>query len=245
MVKRFFTLLTIAVSVSSCTGFKALYAPANKLTSPRASINNTTVTKSTTQTKIVEDEPVTISYIPPAPRNHVSVASKFSNLFTAEKKGTEANAVTEKKKTFTYLQYKYSTLLNAEPYDCIDDKLLEGVDEWYGTRYRMGGQSKSGIDCSAFTRAVYLSTYGVVLPRTAREQYKTSKIISSTLLQEGDLVFFNTRGGVSHVGIYLQNNKFAHASSSHGVMVSDMLDSYYLQRFIGAGRIEKPPVATR
>ncbi|MCR6719723.1 MAG: NlpC/P60 family protein [Chitinophagaceae bacterium] len=122
----------------------------------------------------------------------------------------------------------------------MNNTLLEHVDEWYGTPYRLGGSTKKGIDCSAFVQAVYTSAYATTVPRTAREQYKFSRIISATELQEGDLVFFNTRGGVSHVGIYLQNNKFIHASSSQGVTVSDLFDPYYLKRYIGAGRITKP-----
>lgn len=138
------------------------------------------------------------------------------------------------------LQLKYAVLLNTEVESLMDARLLESVDDWYGTRYRMGGTTKKGVDCSAFVQAVYLSAFAVSLPRTAREQYKSSRIISATELREGDLVFFNTRGGVSHVGIYMQNNKFVHASTSYGVTVSDMFDPYYLKRFIGAGRIEKP-----
>jgi lipoprotein Spr len=118
--------------------------------------------------------------------------------------------------------------------------LLEGVDEWYGTRYRLGGTTKKGIDCSAFVSAVYAGVFGITLPRTARDQYKFSKKISRTELKEGDLLFFNTRGGISHVGIYLQNNKFIHASVSRGVTVDDLYDSYYLRRFVAAGRVEKP-----
>lgn len=139
----------------------------------------------------------------------------------------------------TAIQLKYAVLMNTEVEALRDMHLLEHVDEWYGTRYRMGGNNKSGIDCSAFTKAVYLSAFGVTLPRTAREQYRASRIISSTELKEGDLVFFNTRGGVSHVGIYLGNNKFIHASTSQGVTVSDMFDPYYLKRFLGSGRIER------
>ncbi|RYY63015.1 MAG: hypothetical protein EOO05_00595 [Chitinophagaceae bacterium] len=138
------------------------------------------------------------------------------------------------------LQFKYAVLLNTEVEDLDDTRLLESVDEWYGTRYRMGGTGKTGIDCSAFVQAVCLSTYALALPRTAREQYRNCEKISSTELKEGDLVFFNTTGGVSHVGIYLRNNKFAHASSSQGVTVSDLFDPYYLKRFIGAGRVTKP-----
>ncbi|OJW00496.1 MAG: hypothetical protein BGO52_04855 [Sphingobacteriales bacterium 44-61] len=137
------------------------------------------------------------------------------------------------------IQLKYAVLLDTEVETLENDPLLSHVDEWYGTRYRLGGTTKKGIDCSAFVQAVYLSAFALSLPRTAREQYKASRIISSTELKEGDLVFFNTRGGVSHVGIYLQNNKFIHASTSQGVTVSDMFDSYYMRRFIGAGRIEK------
>jgi cell wall-associated NlpC family hydrolase len=121
-----------------------------------------------------------------------------------------------------------------------DNRLLEHVDEWYGTRYRYGGTTKSGIDCSAFVQAVYLSAFALSLPRTARDQYRNSRIISATEMKTGDLVFFNTTGGISHVGIYLQNNKFIHASTSQGVTISDMFDPYYLRRFVGIGRIEKP-----
>ena len=138
------------------------------------------------------------------------------------------------------LQFKYAVLLNTEVEQLEDTRLLEQVDEWYGTRYRMGGTSKTGIDCSAFVQTVCLSAFALALPRTAREQYRDCEKISATELKEGDLVFFNTTGGVSHVGIYLRNNKFAHASSSQGVTVSDLFDPYYLKRYIGAGRISKP-----
>jgi lipoprotein Spr len=84
----------------------------------------------------------------------------------------------------------------------------------------------------------FTALYGVALPRTAREQFKTSRRISRTELKEGDLVFFNTTGGVSHVGMYLQNNKFVHASSS-GVTISDLFEDYWMKRFIGVGRVEE------
>ena len=138
------------------------------------------------------------------------------------------------------IQLKYAILLNTEVELLQDNRLLEHVDEWYGTRYRYGGTTKSGIDCSAFVQAVYLSAFALSLPRTARDQYHNSRIISATEMKTGDLVFFNTTGGISHVGIYLQNNKFIHASTSQGVTISDMFDPYYLRRFVGIGRIEKP-----
>lgn len=138
------------------------------------------------------------------------------------------------------IQLKYAVLLNTEVEMLENNNLLAHIDEWYGTRYRYGGTTKAGIDCSAFVQAVYLSAFATSLPRTARDQYRQSRIISATEMKTGDLVFFNTTGGISHVGIYLMNNKFVHASASYGVTISDMFDPYYLKRFIGIGRVEKP-----
>lgn len=137
------------------------------------------------------------------------------------------------------LQLKYAQLLGTEAAQIENNDLLRSVDEWYGTRYRMGGANKSGIDCSAFVQAVYLTAFGMAVPRTAFEQFRVANRISATEMKEGDLVFFNTTGGVSHVGIYLRNNKFIHASVARGVTVSDLFDPYYLKRFLGIGRIEK------
>jgi lipoprotein Spr len=142
------------------------------------------------------------------------------------------------------LKTKYAGLLGKEPDQIENVDLLKSVDEWYGTKYKMGGAGKSGIDCSAFVQAVYLSAFGMAVPRTAFEQFKAAYHISATEMKEGDLVFFNTTGGVSHVGIYMGNNKFVHASVARGVTVSDLFDPYYLKRFLGIGRIEKP-IGTR
>jgi lipoprotein Spr len=122
--------------------------------------------------------------------------------------------------------------------------MFEFIDNWYGTKYQLGGTTKKGIDCSAFSQYLFDDVYGINLPRTAREQYKITNRISRTELKEGDLIFFNTRGGVSHVGVYLQNNKFVHASASEGVAISDIFDSYWVRRFIGVGRLKEESVVT-
>lgn len=137
----------------------------------------------------------------------------------------------------TDLQKKYATMLNVMPAS-ISESIVETMDDWYGTRYRYGGTTKSGIDCSAFTREMYRGAFGMELPRTAREQYGRMRKISTAEMREGDLVFFNTTGGVSHVGLYLGNNKFVHASTSRGVVISDLYETYYISRFIGAGRMD-------
>ena len=135
------------------------------------------------------------------------------------------------------LQFKYALILDTEVEMVKNLNLVSLVDEWMGTRYRLGGTTKTGIDCSAFMQVLFAGIYGIALPRTAREQYNNSQRISRTELKEGDLIFFNTTGGVSHVGMYLQNNKFVHASSS-GVTISDIFDEYWVRRFVGVGRVQ-------
>jgi len=118
-------------------------------------------------------------------------------------------------------------------------ELMEEVMEWLGTRYLFGGSSTSGIDCSAFVRHLFMKTSEVLIPRTARDQFTIGKTIKRNQLQFGDLVFFHTRRRVfvSHVGIYLGDNLFAHASSRYGVTISSLESTYYNKRFIGAKRL--------
>lgn len=135
------------------------------------------------------------------------------------------------------LQLKYAMLLNTEAGEIKNERLYRFIDDWYGTRYCMGGTTKTCIDCSSFVQTFFSAVYGITIPRTSKEQYSFASRISSKKLREGDLLFFNTRGGVSHVGIYLMNNRFVHASTSAGVIISDMDEAYYSKRFIGAGRV--------
>jgi lipoprotein Spr len=121
------------------------------------------------------------------------------------------------------------------------EKMLMEIINYLNVPYQYGGNSKSGIDCSAFTQNVYKSTLSVNLFRSAREQYKQGEVISDVDdLQFGDLVFFDTRSGVSpgHVGIYIGDDLFAHASSKKGVTISSLNHTYYKDRFMGSRRIE-------
>jgi hypothetical protein len=139
------------------------------------------------------------------------------------------------------LQFKYAILLDAEVEELHNPKLLQFMDQWYGTPYQYGGNGKEGIDCSAFACLLLAQVYEINgLPRISKDQYLQTRRIGRPELQEGDLVFFHTRGKkkqVTHVGIYLRNNKFVHASVS-GVMISDLSTGYYKQCYIGAGRVE-------
>ncbi len=134
------------------------------------------------------------------------------------------------------LQYKYAMMLNVDVESLKNVSLLDFIDNWFGTRYRYGGTTKRGIDCSALSGALLLAVYGFNLPRTAREQYDATEHISRDELKEGDLVFFNTHGGVSHVGVYIKNDYFVQAST-HGVKISSLDDHYYAKRFICGGRV--------
>src|SRR5690625_3320876 len=117
-----------------------------------------------------------------------------------------------------------------------NSKLIGFLEDWYGITYKCGGVSRTGIDCCACTCIMLVMVYVISLPRSVREQYRFGNRISKSDLMQGDLVFFNTTGGVSHVGVYLSNNKFVHASASSGVMISDLDDVYFSRRYLGAAR---------
>lgn len=135
------------------------------------------------------------------------------------------------------LQMKYNQLLDQEVETMLNEPLFRFIDDWWGTPYHMGGLTKNGVDCSGFVFTCFITVYKIELPRTAYEQRQTCEKISKADLQEGDLVFFNTRGGTSHVGIYLSNNKFVHASTSGGVMISDLNEEYWSKKYLASGRV--------
>jgi cell wall-associated NlpC family hydrolase len=118
----------------------------------------------------------------------------------------------------------------------IAQQLTRSALRFLGVPYVFGGTSSNGFDCSGYVQHVFASL-GISLPRTADAQYYAgSKIVGQ--MKAGDLVFFQTyEPGPSHVGIYLGNNEFVHASSSHGVMVSSLSDSYWAAHYIGAKRL--------
>jgi len=118
--------------------------------------------------------------------------------------------------------------------------LLREVAGWLGTPHRFGGVTRQGVDCSGFVMEVFRVVYQVSLPRTSADMARVGQKISRHQLREGDLVFFNTAGGrkVTHVGIYLSNNRFAHASSSLGVIISNLDERFYQRTFSHAGRVK-------
>jgi lipoprotein Spr len=139
-----------------------------------------------------------------------------------------------------YLQLKYAVMTDATVEKMTNIPLLETIDRWWGTKYCYGGSTESCIDCSAFTQIVMRDAYNTTLPRTSQEQFDNTQRIELSELQEGDLVFFHTTGrkkDITHVGVYLHNNKFVHAATSGGVMISDLNEKYWQPRYRGAGRV--------
>ena len=118
----------------------------------------------------------------------------------------------------------------------IARQLTSSALRFLGTPYVFGGTSTTGFDCSGYVQHVF-ALLGVSVPRTADAQYDAGHRVSGGM-KAGDLVFFHTYAeGVSHVGIYIGNGSFVHASSSHGVMVSKLSDSYWAARYLGAKRL--------
>ena len=116
-------------------------------------------------------------------------------------------------------------------------KLFQFVYDWIGTPYRFGGSSRKGIDCSAFTKELYSKVFNLTISRNSRDIFSMVNPIKKDDLKEGDLVFFKIHSrNISHVGIYLGNNKFAHAASG-GVKISSLDDDYYSHFFYRGGRL--------
>ena len=117
-------------------------------------------------------------------------------------------------------------------------KLYKFIYEWIGTPYRFGGNTKKGIDCSAFTKAIYDKVFNTTILRNSRDIFSMVNPLPKDELKEGDLVFFKIKSrSITHIGIYLGDSRFAHASSTRGVVISNLNEPYYSRYFYKGGRI--------
>ena len=136
------------------------------------------------------------------------------------------------------LKNKFSMLIGVEIESLKNIAFYELINGWLGTKYKYAGNTKKGVDCSGFTKNIYQEIFGINLARTSGLQFKNSQPIIGEL-KLGDLVFFKiNKSRISHVGIYLDNNKFIHSSVSKGVTISSLNDKYYKSKFYKAGRYE-------
>lgn len=234
-MKNQILLFSILIGVTSCTSL-------------RRGSSNSAAASSQKQSSVTQHSPAFIENISIKPANGQSSvkASKSAGKTTTSSypalsnESTGEGAVTGMEANAAVL-FKYAILLDVPVEEITDMKLIEFIDSWYGAPYRYGGNDRSGVDCSGFSKDFILSLFAITIPRVSSDQYKQSKRVRKDELQEGDLVFFYTRGrrnGVSHVGVYLRNNKFVHASTSNGVTINDLDDDYYARNYAGAGRVK-------
>lgn len=155
--------------------------------------------------------------------------------------------------TISPIQKKYGTILGITPKEVENVPLFKFIDDWMDTPYRMGGETKEGIDCSFFSQYLFHDVYGNLIERTAQKQYNaqdTDKFIGQEYLKQGDLLFFNEKGSeflpITHVGVYLGHDKFVHstarrstASGRNGVQISDFSKQHWQKMFVAAGRKPK------
>ncbi|MBM4175295.1 MAG: hypothetical protein FJ213_03855 [Ignavibacteria bacterium] len=127
------------------------------------------------------------------------------------------------------------------------ERTIMQIINFLGTPYKFGGNSRKGIDCSAFTQTIMAEAFNLEIPRSTLGQIKIGSEVRREELEFGDLIFFNTRRRQvpGHVGIYLWDQYFAHASTKHGVTISSMESGYYDRKFISARRIEEVFALTR
>jgi len=150
------------------------------------------------------------------------------------------------------LAFKYALKLDLPVEELANQQLLRFIDDWYGVKYRFGGESKTGIDCSAFTRKRLSEVFSISVRRVVPDQLKAGMEVQKSDLRMGDLIFFKTntghRKGLTHVGFYLGNGNFVHAATNRGVVFDNIEKVYYKKAFRTAVRphaVPSPPPSGR
>lgn len=146
----------------------------------------------------------------------------------------------KKKKSIVHTQElnQYYQAHNLKPDSANSPYLFYQVYDWVGTRYKYAGKTKKGIDCSGFVSEMYRNAYCINISGGSKDIWTTVTPVEKKELLEGDILFFKIKKGqISHVGVYLGNDKFAHASVHSGVIVSDLNEEYYKKYFYKGGRV--------
>lgn len=229
--KFIYIIALVSIIITSCK-------TVHKITDKDNSTNTISRKKATRKVVFMEGIEVTPGSV--VKSKHKPATTKYSSSGKAMNeppKNLPANSKIEIEKS-NAIQIKYAILLDTYIENITNLNLFNDIEEWWGTNYCLGGTTKNCIDCSAFTGTIVRDVYKINLPRTASEQHDATSRVKKDDLKEGDLVFFRTKKGyINHVGVYLANNKFVHASTSNGVMISDLDESYWRTKFVGGGRV--------
>lgn len=210
-------------------------------------LNKTTITKDDKKNhkkeekkKVLQKEVITEDELPLAHLDSSDIGCRITDENGEE--DIDDSPVKEESVDISYLISKYNVNSENPGNKSVEEKMLVEIIKYLGTPYRYGGNSENGIDCSAFTQSVFKRSLSISLNRSARDQYTQgfTEIDDREELKFGDLVFFNTRRRVrpGHVGVYIGDNLFVHASSSNGVIVSSLNHDYYSKRFMGGRRVD-------
>jgi cell wall-associated NlpC family hydrolase len=227
--KSYINLVLLMLVISSCSTVRKI------VNNDQSAKKQVTKVYSNEKREFINGIEVTLGTVTTTKHKTSSTATTAKKKATSNGSNPPSKAELEKAH---WLQIKYAIVMDMPAEELTNIPLLELMDKWWGTRYCIGGSTMNCIDCSAFTQVIMKEVFNTQLPRTAQEQFNIMQPIAIDELQEGDLVFFNTSGrGISHVGIYIHNNKFLHASTSQGVTITDLSDKYWNPKFRGGGRM--------
>lgn len=144
---------------------------------------------------------------------------------------SEKTTLSKSKKVKTPPSYK------PQKQNWITTALYSEYKKWNKTPYKYGGLTTNGVDCSSLMQLVYKNAFGIKLPRTTKEQAKVGYLISKNSIKEGDLVFFKTGYNTRHAGIIIESDKFMHASTKYGVIISSMNNPYWRSKYWQSRRV--------
>jgi len=166
--------------------------------------------------------------------DHRSSTKKLSNNNTKRNNIKEENI---KRKEF---YVKYSEKLKIKLNETENQDLILFIDKWLGTPYKYGGTTLSGTDCSGLAGNLYKDVYKTKISRTVNSIYQEVTPVDKEHLKEGDFIFFKIDSKEpNHIGIYISNNKFVHASVRKGVFISDLNEDYFKKYYFSGGRLKK------
>ena len=183
---------------------------------------------------MVKSQPILRYILRAIPAVAVAVLLSACSTNTAKNMHSETHAVGEDISSLQASQDEFENMVRNLD---VKNRILDQYADWKGVRYRLGGDTKKGIDCSGFVQRTFREQFGLELPRSTYEQQEMGKSVSLTSLRTGDLVLFRAGSTGRHVGIYIGNNQFVHASTSSGVVISSMDEPYWKKRYNEARRI--------